>query len=75
MHLANSSEVSLNELINTIQKVHGKKLSLENIPEVRGEVKRNASLSSLANKKINFQPEIKLIDGINELYSWLKMSK
>ena len=75
LHLANSSEVSLNELINTIQQVHGEKLLLENIPEVKGEVKRNASLSSLANKKINFQPEIKLIEGIKELYSWLKIQK
>lgn len=70
-HLANGEEVSLNFLINQINQLSDKPLQISVVPEIAGEVKRNASLSLKAHNILGFQPIISFEDGIKRLYSWI----
>lgn len=71
-HLANGIETSLNELITTIEGVHGAKINRQHVEEITGEVRRNAAMTSAASSMLNFKTSISLEKGIKSLYDWIR---
>ena len=68
-NVGNSSEITINELIKLIEKIHGKKIdpvysSFKN----SGTKRRVPDISKI--KKLGYEPKISLEYGIKKMYDW-----
>ena len=70
-HLANNREITLSELNLILSRIAKKEIIPLFFPERKGEVKRNYSDCSLANKELKFNPKVCFDDGIGSLYQWI----
>jgi len=76
-NVGRGESMSLNDIVNTIQMVIGKKISptyIEN-PVKEGYVQGQHADITLIQKELNFQPTVELIDGIKEIYDRLDVSR
>ena len=67
-NLGNSSPVSLNEFIELCEKVVGKKANYEQIGNQLGDVPHTYADISKAKKDLNYDPKVKLEDGLSLMY-------
>ncbi len=63
--------VSLNELLEKIQKVTGKKLNIRYLPARKLDVPVNCVDISRAKKELGWGPEISLEEGMGRTWKWL----
>ena len=72
-HLANHSEITLNELLAIIQQCHKPYGSLNVLykPSRKGEVLRNFADITLARKILGFKPTVDFPAGVESLYQWI----
>lgn len=61
-------ETSINKLVESIRQMAGNKPQIIHEPERRGEIKRNFSDITKARTVLGFEPEIKLREGLKELW-------
>ena len=67
-NLGNSSPVSLNEFISLCEKVTGKKAIYDQIGNQLGDVPHTYADISKAKKDLNYNPQVKLEDGLLSFY-------
>ena len=67
-NLGNSSPVSLNEFIELCEKVVGKKAKYEQIGNQLGDVPHTYADISKAKKDLNYDPKVKLEEGLNLMF-------
>jgi UDP-glucuronate 4-epimerase len=67
-NLGNSSPVSLNEFIELCEKVVGKKGNYEEIGNQLGDVPHTYADISKAKRDLDYEPEVKLEEGLNLMY-------
>jgi nucleoside-diphosphate-sugar epimerase len=72
LNIGTGLETSINDLVNAIQEVTGRKAIIQNEPWPRGDIPREFGDISLAEKTIGYAPETDLIKGINQIMSDLK---
>ena len=70
-NLGNSHPVSLNEFIETCEKVTGVNANIEYLPEQLGDVPYTYADITKANKYLNYEPKISLEEGLTKLYESL----
>ncbi len=70
INLGNHYSISLNDLIQTIEEVTGKKATLEQLPEQAGDVPHTCADISKAQRLLHYQPATQLKDGIRAFYDW-----
>jgi len=70
LNLGNNYSVSLKELINSIEKVTGKKAIIEQLPEQPGDVPKTFADIAKAKKLIAYQPTTRLNEGLEKFYHW-----
>lgn len=75
INLGNHYSVSLNDLIQTIEEVTGKKANLEQLPEQAGDVPHTYANISRAQSLLHYQPSTKLKVGIQAFYDWFLENK
>jgi UDP-glucose 4-epimerase len=68
--IASGKETTVNELVKAIIGVSGKNLKIIYKPRQKGEIERNYSNITKANKMLGYKPEIKLEDGLRNLWEW-----
>lgn len=66
--IATGIETSINKLAELMKEMAGNKLQIIHEPERRGEIKRNFSDITKARTVLGFEPEIKLREGLKELW-------
>ncbi len=71
-NLGNSSPVTLNEFISTIEKQVGKKALIKQMPMQAGDVSLTYADISKAKKLLGYEPKIKLKEGMEEFYKWYR---
>lgn len=71
-NLGNSSPVSLNELVNTIEQVTQKKFVLERLPMQAGDVDITYANISKAREQLNYNPSVTLQEGLSQFNDWFK---
>ncbi|MEA5032163.1 MAG: GDP-mannose 4,6-dehydratase [Sphaerochaeta sp.] len=71
-NLGNSQTISLSELVQTIERVVGKKAILNRLPQPPGDVDCTYADISHARKVLGFKPEISIISGIARFYDSIK---
>ena len=67
-NLGNSSPVSLNEFIELCEKVVGKKANYEQIGNQLGDVPHTFADISKAKRDLDYDPKVKLEDGLRLMY-------
>jgi len=75
INLGNSYSVSLKELINSIEKVTGKKAIIERLPDQPGDVPKTFADISKAKKLLGYAPATTLHDGLEKFYKWFSQHK
>jgi len=71
-NLGNSSPVSLNEFISLIEKVSNKKAIFDQIEDQLGDVPHTYADISKAKKDLDYNPKVKLEDGLRNLFNYLQ---
>ena len=71
-NLGNSYPISLNTFIETCEKVSGKTAIINQKDNQLGDVPTTYADISKAKKLLNYEPKVKLEDGLRETYKWLK---
>jgi len=74
-NLGNNYSVSLKELIDSIEKVTGKKASIEQLPDQPGDVPKTFADISKAKALLGYSPATKLTEGLEKFYKWFSQHK
>ena len=71
-NLGNSSPITLNEFIETCEKICNKKAKFNKIKEQLGDVPITFANIEKAKNDLDYCPQVKLEDGLKNLYYYLK---
>ena len=75
INLGNRYSISLNQLIQTIEGVTGKKATINRLPEQEGDVPHTYADISKAQRLLNYQPSTSLKEGIDAFHQWFLQNK
>lgn len=70
-NLGNSNPITLNEFIKECESIVGKKSKLNILEEQLGDVPHTFADITKAKKMLNYNPKIKLNEGLKLTYEWL----
>jgi GDP-D-mannose 3',5'-epimerase len=71
LNLGSTEMVPMNEMMNIVMNVEGKKLPIKHIPGPEGVRGRNSD-NELILEKLGWQPTVTLKDGLRLTYKWIK---
>ena len=71
-NLGNSYPISLNKFIETCEKVSGKTAIINQKNNQLGDVPTTYADISKAKNLLNYEPKVKLEDGLRNTYDWMK---
>lgn len=72
INIGGGSPVTLTEMIETIEKVLGKKAQIDRLPMQLGDVDKTVSDITKARKLLNYNPTTSFEDGIRKFVEWRK---
>jgi UDP-glucuronate 4-epimerase len=75
INLGESSTISLKGMIETVEKVVGKKAMIEPHPMQPGDVNLTFADISRAREKLGYQPMTDIENGIKKYYKWLELTE
>ena len=75
INLGNNYTVSLKELIDHLEKITGKKANIVQQPEQPGDVPRTFADISKAQRLLNYNPQTKIEQGLQQFYDWYKANE
>jgi len=70
--LSTNVETSINQLLELVFEVVGKKTQIDKKPENLGDIPRMCLSFNKVKKTLNFEPKINLKDGAEKYFNWLK---
>lgn len=70
LNIGSEEMVTINQLTEMVMEIAGKKLTIKHVPGPMGVKGRN-SHNELIRKKLNWEPSMKLKDGMTEMYKWV----
>lgn len=73
INLGGGCPISLNGMIETIEKVLNKKAILERMPMQKGDVDKTAADISKAKRLLNYNPSTSFEEGIRKFTEWFKL--
>ncbi len=71
-NIGGGSQVSLNELMEVIQKVSGEKLKVIKLQAKKGDMQHTHSDNSRAKRLLGYKPTVGLEEGVRREWDWLK---
>lgn len=75
INIGNGTPISINALIKIIEKIANQKLRIRYVSQKKGDVQLTYADISKAKKVLQFCPEKRLAEGINEFNNWYKAQK
>ena len=72
LNIGVSTFVSINELVDILEKITQIKLRRKYLLNAPKGVPARSSNNDLIKKKLNWEPSVKLIEGMSKLYSWVE---
>lgn len=72
INLGNSNPVTLVDIISTLEKTISKKAKIKKLPMQLGDVEKTWANIVKARRLFDWEPKIKLADGIREYIRWLE---
>ncbi|HAN10444.1 MAG TPA: epimerase [Clostridiales bacterium] len=70
INIGNSSPISLNEMISTIEQVIGKKAKINRLPMQQGDVDITFADIKKAKRLINYNPQTSFYNGVENFIKW-----
>ena len=74
-NLGNNNPVSLNEFIQTLEKITDKKANVINLPLQAGDVAKTYADIKKAQELLNWQPQTSLEKGLEKFVKWYKENR
>lgn len=71
-NLGNNEVVQLNDFINTLEEVMGKQANIVQLSEQPGDVPLTSADISKAKKKLGYDPQTSIKEGLAKQYAWYK---
>ena len=75
INLGNNYSVSLQDLVNNVEEVVGKKARIDYQKEQAGDVPQTFADITKAKHLLNYQPTTQLTDGLESFYDWFLKNK
>ena len=75
INLGNSSPITLNEFITTLENIIGKSLKFEQLPMQPGDVKQTCADITKAQQLLGYQPNTSLEDGMKKFVAWYENNR
>lgn len=71
-NLGESNTISLNQMLNTLERVIGKKAIINKLPIQQGDVKKTFADINKSRQKLGYDPKFKFEEGIIKFVNWYK---
>lgn len=71
-NLGNASPISVNDLVNKIEKALGKKATREYLPDQPGDVERTYADITKAARELDYKPKMTIEEGLAKFVEWLR---
>lgn len=71
VNIGSEEMVTINQLAEMAIKISGKNLTIKNVPVKHIGVRGRNSDNKLIKQKLDWEPEMKLIDGMTTTYQWI----
>ena len=68
-------QISLNEMISSLNEISGKNITPVYGPERQGDVKHSNADIAKIKRLLDYKPEVFFREGLQEVYSWYEESK
>jgi nucleoside-diphosphate-sugar epimerase len=70
-NIGGGSRVTLNHVLELIQRVTGKTVTIQREPEQKGDMRHTYADTSAARRDLDFNPRVSLENGLAQQYQWL----
>ena len=70
-NIGGGSRVTLNHVLELIQKVTGRTVAIQREPEQKGDMRHTYADTSSARRDLDFNPRVSLENGLAQQYQWL----
>ena len=74
-NIGGGNQISLNQVLKIIEKVVGKRLKIERIEPMKGDVQHTLADISKARRDFDYKPHCPLLQGIEKQFEWIKQIK
>ena len=75
INLGNSSPITLNEFISTLEEITGKKMQIEQLPMQAGDVDQTFADVAKAKKLLNYDTKTSFKEGMKKFVEWYKENR
>ena len=72
INLGESRTITLNDLVELIEKISGKKAQKNNLPKQPGDVERTYADITKAKEKMDWSPKIDISEGLKRYYQKIR---
>ena len=69
-NVGGGEEATMREVIETLERISGRKLDLREGPPAAGDVRRTSADVSRIRADLDWAPRVRLEDGLREQWSW-----
>ncbi|MFE4543454.1 NAD-dependent epimerase/dehydratase family protein [Arthrobacter sp. NPDC056727] len=73
-NVAGGSSVTVNEVLGTIERIHGNSLNVVHLPVIAGDVFRTGGSTELAGQDLGWKSTTDLETGLRLQYEWAKLN-
>lgn len=71
LNIGGGSRISVNELINILEGILGKKAKIKHIKEQKGDVRHTLASIEKAERLLDYKPHISIEEGLKRYIKWL----
>ena len=70
-NIGGGSRVTLNHVLDLIAKVTGRKITIQQEPDQKGDMRHTYADTSAARRDLGFTPRVSLEEGLTQQYRWM----
>jgi UDP-glucose 4-epimerase len=70
-NLGGGSRVTVNEMIQTMESILGKRAKIKHVAEQKGDVRHTGADTAKAKRVLGYQPKVGLLEGLSRESAWL----
>ena len=67
-------QISLNDMVDMLENISGKRVKITHGPERPGDVRHSKANISKSESLLGYKPAVRFEKGLNEVYSWYNVS-
>ncbi len=71
-NIGGGSEVSINRVLETIERLCGRRLRVKREAKQKGDVRHTAADCTAAREALGFRPQVALADGLGRQWQWIQ---